>query len=320
MILRERLAQLTDDELIELGGSTDEGWGATGTAVLDGSTVFLKRLPLSEVEHAHPYSTKNHFRLPTYYSYGVGSAGFGAWREVVAQQTASGAIGVPELLHHRVLPRTAPPRSLPVSPEQYVAYWNGNAAIGRYMAMRDAATREVWLVSEHGGQRADRWLLEHPASIEDVLCQVFAALDRLHERGITHFDAHLANVVIDGGTCRLIDFGLAMGDGFELSINERRFLDRHRCYDHAVVLLSLAFLLSDVLGDSVQDSEVAATIRALHDLGAPLPPELEAALRRFRGPVLYMLDWWARMRRPTKRSNYDDGEMRSLLDGAGVPT
>src|SRR4051812_17583845 len=83
----------------------------------DGVPVFLKRLPLTDVEVEHPGSTRNWFKLPTYYSYGVGSAGFGSWREVVAHRVTTGVPGFPELLHDRVMPRTALPRQdLPWTP------------------------------------------------------------------------------------------------------------------------------------------------------------------------------------------------------------
>src|SRR4051812_35481420 len=164
------LAQMTDDELLTIvGESTDQGWGAAGAATVDGSTVFLKRLPLTQVEVDHPRSTKNRYRLPTYYSYGVGSAGFTSWRELASHEATSGLPGFPLLLHQRVMPRSAPPRALPFTREQYVAYWRGSAAIGRFMDARDAAPKEIWVVTDHHPHVAQAWLVDNQEAIDDLL-------------------------------------------------------------------------------------------------------------------------------------------------------
>ncbi len=77
------LAVMDDEQLGSLvDRSCVDGWGHSSAATLpDGSSVFVKRLPLTEVEHARPHSTRNHFRLPSVYQYGVGAAGFGVWRD-----------------------------------------------------------------------------------------------------------------------------------------------------------------------------------------------------------------------------------------------
>lgn len=318
--LRERLAAMPDQELLACvpHRSTDQGWGAAGTMTVHGEQVFLKRLPLSELEHAHPRSTRNRFRLPTWYSYGVGSAGFTSWRELAAHEATSDLAGFPTLLHSRVLPRTAPSRDLPFTDEQYVAYRNGNAAIGRFMAARHEAAHEIWIVLDHQALTAQPWLRDHPDACEDVLAQVFASIDRLQEAGIVHFDAHLNNVVGDGTAWHLTDFGLAMSTHFELSVAERRFLERHRSYDKALALVSLGYVLAAVIGGSSYH-DMARDLASLDDLPASVAPELVAALRRYRAVILYMADVLARLQRPTKRSTYDDAVVRDLLRSAGVP-
>ena len=93
--LRDRLRAMSDEELLAsaTAGTPPTGLGATSTFSLGVDKVFVKRLPLTDIEAAHPYSTRNHFELPTFYSYGVGSAGFGAWRELAALQAVSGLRG-----------------------------------------------------------------------------------------------------------------------------------------------------------------------------------------------------------------------------------
>jgi hypothetical protein len=255
-----------------------------------------------------------------YYAYGVGSAGFTSWRELATHEATSKCAGFPELLHQRVMPRTAPARVLPWSREQYVEYWRGSAAIARFMAARDAATQEIWVVLDQHPHTAQSWLLDNQHAIDDLLGQVFERVEELHALGIVHFDVHLNNIVGDGATWHLTDFGLAMAHTFELTATERAFLDRHRYYDHANLLASLAYLLSVALGQTMNLRRLAASIDTLDDLPVRYDPAIKAALRRYRAPIMYMVDWWMRMRRPSKRSTYDDREMRVLLRACGVPT
>jgi hypothetical protein len=313
------LAALADDELVALlpEASYDQGWGASCTLDVDGTKVFLKRLPLTDVEVANPGSTRNRFGLPTYYSYGVGSAGFGSWREVAAHRTTSGTPGFPTLLHERVMPRTAMPRTdLPWTADGYVAYWNGNRHIGEYMAARDAATHEVWVLLEHLPQTGNEWVLANEARVDEILDAAYGIVRRLGDLGIAHFDSHLGNVVTDGDGFRLSDFGLAIGDDFELSAAERRFVDRHRHYDLGIVVASLGQQLMGRL-QTRRPSELADASDHVEELPFSLAPELRAAYTRLRAPMLYMVEHFARMMRPSKRSRYDDAVLRDLLFAAG---
>jgi CBS domain-containing protein len=46
--------------------------------------VFVKRIPVTDLELANPYSTRNLHSLSNYYNYGLGSAGLGVYREIIA--------------------------------------------------------------------------------------------------------------------------------------------------------------------------------------------------------------------------------------------
>jgi hypothetical protein len=318
--LIDRLAQLADDELVALlpTDSFDQGWGASCTIHVDGAPVFLKRLPLTDVEVAHPRSTKNRFRLPTYYSYGVGSAGFTSWREVAGHEITSGVDGFPELLHTRVMARTARARELPWTHEGYVEYWNGNRRIDEYMTARDAAEHEVWVLLEHVPSTGNAWLWEHQAEVDVLLGAAFDIVHRLGDLGIVHFDSHLGNVITDGTTFRLTDFGLAVADRFELSADERRFLDRHRHYDLGMVVAALGQLLMGRL-KTRKPRDLSEAIDRVDDRLSDVDPAVRAAAVRYRAPMLYMVEHFDRMMRPAKRSRYDDAELASLLKSAGVP-
>jgi hypothetical protein len=290
------------------------GWGTSGlTTLADGIEVFTKRLPLTDVEVAHPRSTKNRFRLPPCYSYGVGSAGMGAWRELAVHERVRGLEQFPELLDWRVQARDAGDRPLPMSLDDYVAYWNGNERIGEYMRARATATNELCLALRPSGEMGFQWLLAHQHDAERFLAEALEAVAVLRGIDVVHFDAHLANVVVSD-RARLTDFGLSMAHDFELSAAERRFVERHRHYDVGTVFGSLGQMLLGAVG-SMQPK---AFDRAVDERAVPYAPELWAIYERCRQPIRYMLEHFDRMMRPSKRSRYDDAVLVELLKSSGI--
>src|SRR5580698_8393929 len=87
--LSTRLAALHDDELGALVAESGSGrlnihGNQSRPVELDGTKVFVKKLALTDLEAANAGSTADLFELPLFYHYGVGSSGFGAWRELSA--------------------------------------------------------------------------------------------------------------------------------------------------------------------------------------------------------------------------------------------
>ncbi|MCW2874281.1 MAG: hypothetical protein JWL99_5601, partial [Streptomyces oryziradicis] len=90
--------------------------GRSAELEIDGTRVFVKRVPLTDIElwPQNARSTANLFRLPMFYQYGVGSAGFGAWRELAVHTMTTNWVlgneyeGFPLMYHWRVLPDSPP--------------------------------------------------------------------------------------------------------------------------------------------------------------------------------------------------------------------
>ena len=91
-----RLSLVSDRRLEDaVGAAPGLGSGIGGRSAemqVEGVRVFVKRVPLTDVElrPKHARSTANLFGLPLFYQYGVGSAGFGAWRELAAHIMTTG--------------------------------------------------------------------------------------------------------------------------------------------------------------------------------------------------------------------------------------
>lgn len=318
---RAQMLSMTDDELlaaVEDGAGQVSMAGACCTTVIRDEKAFVKRLPLTDIESAHPYSTFNHFNLPAFYSYGVGSAGFGPWRELAALEELTGVDGFPVLLTHRVMPRSSPPPTIPWTEEEYVHYWRDSESIGRYLRAKNVATQELWIVLADAGAPAYLWMANNPERIDEVLSQVFDAIGELRARHFVHFDAHLGNIVTDGSSSTLVDFGLAMSDSFDLNSEERSFLDAHRHYDYGCVLVHLGAVLAIALGEESTLETLRTYVDDLRALEGRCPSGLLGAIDRYRKPILYMSHFFEGIRQPHKTSIYEDKVFADLLRTCGV--
>ena len=94
------------------GKEMHKGIGGTSLQIeIDNTPVFVKKVPLTDLElQTENYmSTANIFNLPMCYQYGIGSAGFGAWRELAAHVMTTnwvitgGCPNFPIMYHWRIL-------------------------------------------------------------------------------------------------------------------------------------------------------------------------------------------------------------------------
>jgi tRNA A-37 threonylcarbamoyl transferase component Bud32 len=243
--LSPRLAQIDNKRLASMlnGDGPGQGWGGTHVLKLGESKVFVKKIPLTDLECENMFSTENLYRLPLFYNYGVGSAGFGAFRELVAHVktthwTLEGAIeNFPLLYHYRIVPRSGKPSEFDEERHRrYVKYWNGDEKIDRYLRERNNARYEISLFLEYVPHVLDPWLMKNGSHWERTFREMRRALAFLRGQGIVHFDVHFWNVLTDGERPYLTDFGLALDKSFDLNAEEKAFFNRHTDYDFAEFL------------------------------------------------------------------------------------
>ena len=318
-----RLASLGDPALEAMiqGAASQKNNLRGGWAVLDldGAMVFAKLVPLTDLERApqNYRSTANMFGLPLYYQYGVGSTGFGAWRELAANLMAtdwvlSGAcVNFPLLYHWRVLPRATPG---PLTPEQQVrldesiAYWDGSLAIRARREAIVTASASLVMFLEHVPELINAWLEGRIAAGGEAAEAAIAKVDEqltgvarfINARGMLHFDLHYNNVLTDGEQAYVTDFGLATCSGFELSAAERAFFEQHRHYDRGYIAMYLVRWL-DAL-----------------DPPANLGPKSAALIERYR-PIEAMVGGFIdQLRDGSKTTPYPAAALeRAILDQLG---
>ena len=304
--LSGRIASLPDDTVIDLLQRSEEreGWGLTRTIEIAGHPVFVKTLPVTALAERDPFGTANIHRLPVVYQYGVGSAGFGAGRELAAHLTANqwvieeGSEHFPLLYHHRLLPLSGQTRQFDATQlERYVQYWGGDDAIGSFVVARQESRRSIVLFLEHIPDVLMDWLPEHQDDVGALIGQALEVTDFLRERNVAHFDANPSNILIDDGRIVFADFGLVLDETFDLDAAEQDFLARHRQFDIGEFLASLEW---PTPGREFERGEA-----------------FRAAVEPYRAVIDEMTAVFERLQRgPTTSCGYDDERIARLMADA----
>ncbi|GLY47485.1 hypothetical protein [Lentzea sp. NBRC 102530] len=292
------LARLRDEELADLVERAEPAGSGIGgpTASLDveGTRVFVKRLPLTDLELRNPGSTANLHDLPVHAHYGVGligAAGFGAWREVAVHEMTTGWVldgsydGFPLTYHWRVLPH--PDQTLPAELDQAVDYWGPEVA-PRIEDLR-TATSSIAVFVEHLPHDLHDWLNacdDLESACEMVERELAAGVEFMNSRGLLHFDGHFRNVLTDGSRLYFADYGLAISSAFELDEEEIAFFAEHRDYDRHYTVTHLVMWF-------------AYALRA-----EGVPPRVAEVLHRHNDVAAVMKDFYRRFQHESRCARY----------------
>ena len=330
-----RLARLDDGALaalVETASPLHSGIGGSSRRLtIDGASVFVKKVPLTDLERIprNVHSTANLFDLPMFCQYGLGGCpGFGAWRELAANLTATDWVlrgeceNFPVLYHWRVMPASKP---APMNAEELaalerdVSFWeNSDAVRDRIKAVHDASAHLV-LFSEYVPQNLLEWLTARFEMGADAAEEAVAFVKRtlwstnafMNAHGLTHFDVHFENIMTDGRLLYFGDFGLALSSEFELTDAERAFLARHGSYDHGRAAVGFVHAISaSFFGKDGWKEGLNKYLKT----GNPLvPPAVAAALERWAPVALAFLEFSRGLRNEGKQIAYPAERMEGML-------
>lgn len=257
-----------------------EGWKRNHVLPIGDHQVFVKRISITDLELANAFSTRNFYQIPTYYNYGVGSAGFGVYRELAANVKStnwvlSGECELfPMLYHWRVRRHNAPPQPFNVEThESLVKYWGANDNIATYRIDRAMATHELVLFLEYVPTILHSWLRTNISEVEAVTSQILKAISFMKSQGMIHFDVHFHNILIDDKQIYVTDFGLVLDRSFDLTPAELAFFDDHVDYDFGEGLAGIGYLIEHVY-EQMSDTE-----RAKVDASYGINPEMTVQQR-----------------------------------------
>ncbi len=293
------------------------GWGMNHVIVLGRSKVFVKRIPITNLEYDNLFSTRNLYELPTSCNYGFGSTGFGVFRELVTHIKTThwvleGEIATfPLMYHYRIIPFSG--RRADVDIEQ----WGNNENVQNYVLDRALANHELVLFLEYVPHVLETWLILNPNKLQKTLNDVRTTIDFLRKKGIIHFDAHFRNILTDGQQIYLTDFGLVLDKSFALTKSEESFFEQNALYDYGEVLRNLGHLIRSPY-DSCSEDEKRRIMRKygikeglkLYEVGAVLLDNIEqmyadgdmnldefyvASIVKYRSIIALMQDFFADM-------------------------
>jgi hypothetical protein len=328
-----RLSLLSDHQLSQVvaaGDPLESGIGGR-LAQLDvaGTRVFVKRIPMTDLElrPGNVRSTANLFGLPLFYQYGVGSAGFGAWRELAVHTMTTNWVienkytGFPLMYHWRILPDSAPEGVADGfgGVDAMVAHWEGSEAVRRRLEAIGLSSQSLVVFLEFVPSTLGNWLNSHPspASYQWIDEALMSGADFMSAQGLVHFDAHFDNLLTDGQELYFADFGLALYRGFDLSAEEARFLSRHLCYDR---VYAAGFLLRNHLphafrGESDHNRFLRDWIAGRRPDG--VSPEIAAIIDRHAATTITMNDFYRRLRTQSKQTPFPTTEFEQAVPQDG---
>lgn len=257
--------------------------GIGGTAVkleIGGVPVFAKKIALTDLEMQNPHSTRNLFDLPVYYQYGVGSSGFGVWRELEAHKMSTQWVldgecpNFPLMYGFKVVPRDK--QTEPINEEELrirTEYWGGSKEVEARLQAIHNAKYDVVLFLEHApqnlcqymGPQASEGAYTTRPDMKMIETDIKATTDFMAKKRMLHFDTHHGNIVTDGQRLLITDFGLAISLDFELSAAEQKFYAENQGYDQVLALSCFDWPAKTKDGEAV-----------------PKLPEVEAVAQKYK--------------------------------------
>jgi hypothetical protein len=120
-----------------------------------------------------------------------------------------------------------------------VEFWGKSQEVRARIEALEKATESIVLFLEWMPQNLHGWLTdqnqgpeqEMQRSVQLVEEQLSQAAAFMNAKDFLHFDAHFENILTDGRTIFLPDFGLALAAGFDLSPDEAVFYKQHATFD-----------------------------------------------------------------------------------------
>jgi hypothetical protein len=203
--------------------------------------------------------------------------------------------------------------------EQDVRFWDNSEAVRRRILAVHEAPAELVLFCEYVPRNLLSWLSERLSGSAQESAEAIAFVERslwptidfMNVRGLLHFDTHFENIQTDGHRLYVGDFGLAVDDGFELTADERAFVDRHQSYDNGRAAVGyMHAIVSRLEGEENWKDKLR---RCLESGIAPLAPAAAEVVRRLGPGTLAFLEFSRKLREETKHAIYPDDEIGRLL-------
>jgi len=354
--LNSKLHYFDDEQIRTLIGKPDgePHRSKTLNIIVDGSRVFIKRIPLAKLDYENPFATRNHYQLPHSFNYNVGTLGINVYREVLAHVKTTNWVlegsqeHFPLMYHFRVLPivkkdaRKGEKDDYAELEEyqRYLKYWDNNPNIRRYLDDKISAEYEMVLFLEYLPTTLKDWQETNISKLDSVLVKLRSIIDFTRSQGIVHFDAHFGNIMICEGVPYLTDFGLVLDEDFDLDEGEREFMQAHSDIDYGEYLSSTInhlalvykhlpevnkaniFQRFDMNKFTSSHDTVMTLLRNIEESCGEemlnLSPDYVETILKYRDIIIYMLSFAFELENSDSKDNiFDNLKLANLLKKAG---
>ena len=319
-LMANMLSALTDKEIAVLFANSthlsNSIGGSSAVVNMNKTPIFIKKIRLTELEllPENQHSTANLFDLPLYYQYGVGSTGFGAWRELAAHQLTTNwvlkgdCLNFPCLYHWRIMNTEKPVinEAQLQTLNKEVAYWNHSPAIRARLKANLNASAHIILFLEYVPYNLFQWCGEKihqqqgDTACAMILPQLMQTITFMQSQQFIHFDAHFHNILTDGQQLYFGDFGLASTMQFALSEQEQAFFKRHINYDYYSAITNLLHCM--ITHHKESDNWIETMREMLHAPSSAFVP-LQPIISQY-APIAVIMDNFYRGLQKNKTTAY----------------
>lgn len=333
--ISQKLISLSDIELLKKiseGKNIHTGIGGTSVKLdIDNISVFVKLVPLTDLEcqENNLYTTKNIFNLPLYYQYGVGSTGFGVWRELAANKICSNWVleekcyNFPMLYHYRILPDVD---NLLNFERQNIAehgsYWESDKNITERYTQILNAKFVVALFLEYIPFKLFDYLFDLKSTnikkaeefTAKIISELLSTSKFMSEHGMVHFDSHFHNILTDGKDIYFADHGLVSSLSFDLSLEEKAFLLEHKDFDQYFTIVNLLQCLTVKVPYDVSNWE-NILIAIKHKTIEPdqFPGFIMNLITQYGDLAVVIDEFYKKLQKTSKNTKYPKDQLEKLF-------
>lgn len=249
--ISNKLSYMSNNDIAKLlhTETSSKGWGKTNIITINKTKIFVKSIPITDKEYDNMFDTSNLFNLPVFYNYGVKSAGINCYRELLmhiktTNWVINGEIENFKLMYHYRIMEKSPTEIIDYdTSKKNIMRWNNNQNIKKYLIAKSKASFEIVLFLEYIPYVLYNWLTYDIDKINMYITQMKLIVSFLQNNNIIHFDGGIHNIVTDGKTIYLTDFGLVLDMDFKLNKQEKTFFKVNSMYDLAFMYDHIKFPL-----------------------------------------------------------------------------
>ena len=254
IVLKDKLSLLTNDEIKNMirYKKTDrlKKWGIYKVVSYNFINIFVKALPIAELfaDKNNYLTSSNLYNLPAYYNYGYGSAGINCWRELLLHIKTTNYVlndmchNFPILYYYRII-EDDNNYFVTGLDDQLVERWDNNSNIIKYLNDRANAKYKIVLFLEYIPYNASEYIQKNNNFIKQYYKEMRNIIKFINNNGILHNDAHIGNYLIDNKqNVYITDFGTSLDKEFDLSEDEKKFMDMNSKLDRIYIYYNIISL------------------------------------------------------------------------------